>query len=138
MLSEAQFNSAKLEKVTTIYGRLFGKRFGSPFKLVFIEYFQTIDGIKGSGFRMYNEQGYCLRFNYAKGSISSFNKESDRETLIVDSIDFWKNDNFMLDKPSLHVDLPRNMNVLKIYDKICAALKRSVYGAKVLGDANND
>ena len=124
IITEAQFNKAKIEKVATLYGKLFGKRFGSPFKLVFIEDFKTIDGVKGHGFRMFNDSGYAIRFNFLKGSNSNYDKDNASNAFQVSSLDFWDKRNTALDIPSLHVDFPSNLNVVKIYDKVCNALKK--------------
>ena len=137
LLTEAQFSEEKLDKVTSLYGKLFGKKLGGAFKLVFVEDFISADGARGSGYRMFNDKGAAMRFNYERGSISAFNREANANTLIVDSIDYWDADNQRLDRPSLHVAFPKNMNVVKIYDKICKALLRGKPGEFSLNESSH-
>lgn len=131
-LTEAQFTADKIAKVTSLYGKLFGKKFGGDFKVVYTEEFTTADGRKGMGYRMFNPQGYQLRFSFNKGNISAFNAKNTRDTFIVDAIDFWDKDNTELDVPSLSCTFSSSCNVVQIYKKLCDLLKRGKTGTFTL------
>src|SRR5574344_196276 len=127
-LTEAQFSQDKLDKVTKLYGKLFGKKFGGEFKVVFTEEFTRQDGTKGFGYRLFNRFGYQLRFGYLKGNITAFKQAPQRDTFIVDSLDYWDKDNRELDKPTLTCSFSSTCNVVQIYEKLCELLRKNKIG----------
>lgn len=133
-LTEAQFTSDKLDKVTKLYGKLFGKKFGGEFKVVFTEQFQRQDGTKGFGYRLFNKFGYQLRFGFLKGNITAFKETPKRDTFIVDSLDYWDKDNHELDRPTITCSFSASCNVVQIYEKLCALLRKKKVGTFKLDD----
>ena len=133
-LTEAQFSQDKLDKVTKLYGKLFGKKFGGEFKVVFTEEFTRQDGTKGFGYRLFNRFGYQLRFGYLKGNITAFKQAPQRDTFIVDSLDYWDKDNRELDKPTLTCSFSATCNVVQIYEKLCELLRKKKIGTFKLDD----
>lgn len=133
-LTEAQFTSDKLDKVTKLYGKLFGKKFGGEFKVAFTEEFQRQDGTKGFGYRLFNKFGYQLRFGFLKGNITAFKITPKRDTFIVDSLDYWDKDNHELDRPTITCSFSASCNVVQIYEKLCALLRKKKVGTFKLDD----
>ena len=133
-LTEAQFTRDKLEKVTKLYGKLFGKKFGGEFKVAFTEQFQRQDGTKGFGYRLFNKFGYQLRFGFLKGNITAFKITPKRDTFIVDSLDYWDKDNHELDRPTITCSFSASCNVVQIYEKLCALLRKKKVGTFKLDD----
>ena len=133
-LTEAQFTRDKLEKVTKLYGKLFGKKFGGEFKVAFTEEFQRQDGTKGFGYRLFNKFGYQLRFGFLKGNITAFKITPKRDTFIVDSLDYWDKDNHELDRPTITCSFSASCNVVQIYEKLCALLRKKKVGTFKLDD----
>lgn len=133
-LTEAQFTSDKLDKVTKLYGKLFGKKFGGEFKVAFTEQFQRQDGTKGFGYRLFNKFGYQLRFGFLKGNITAFKITPKRDTFIVDSLDYWDKDNHELDRPTITCSFSASCNVVQIYEKLCALLRKKKVGTFKLDD----
>lgn len=133
-LTEAQFTSDKLDKVTKLYGKLFGKKFGGEFKVAFTEEFQRQDGTKGFGYRLFNKFGYQLRFGFLKGNITAFKLTPKRDTFIVDSLDYWDKDNHELDRPTITCSFSASCNVVQIYEKLCALLRKKKVGTFKLDD----
>lgn len=133
-LTEAQFTRDKLDKVTKLYGKLFGKKFGGEFKVAFTEQFQRQDGTKGFGYRLFNKFGYQLRFGFLKGNITAFKITPKRDTFIVDSLDYWDKDNHELDRPTITCSFSASCNVVQIYEKLCALLRKKKVGTFKLDD----
>ena len=133
-LTEAQFTSDKLDKVTKLYGKLFGKKFGGEFKVAFTEEFKRQDGTKGFGYRLFNKFGYQLRFGFLKGNITAFKITPKRDTFIVDSLDYWDKDNHELDRPTITCSFSASCNVVQIYEKLCALLRKKKVGTFKLDD----
>lgn len=133
-LTEAQFTSDKLAKVTKLYGKLFGKKFGGEFKVAFTEQFQRQDGTKGFGYRLFNKFGYQLRFGFLKGNITAFKLTPKRDTFIVDSLDYWDKDNHELDRPTITCSFSASCNVVQIYEKLCVLLRKKKLGTFKLDD----
>ena len=133
-LTEAQFTSDKLDKVTKLYGKLFGKKFGGEFKVAFTEEFKRQDGTKGFGYRLFNKFGYQLRFGFLKGNITAFKVTPKRDTFIVDSLDYWDKDNHELDRPTITCSFSASCNVVQIYEKLCALLRKKKVGTFKLDD----
>lgn len=133
-LTEAQFTRDKLAKVTKLYGKLFGKKFGGEFKVAFTEEFQRQDGTKGFGYRLFNKFGYQLRFGFLKGNITAFKLTPKRDTFIVDSLDYWDKDNHELDRPTITCSFSASCNVVQIYEKLCALLRKKKVGTFKLDD----
>ena len=133
-LTEAQFTRDKLDKVTKLYGKLFGKKFGGEFKVAFTEEFQRQDGTKGFGYRLFNKFGYQLRFGFLKGNITAFKITPKRDTFIVDSLDYWDKDNHELDRPTITCSFSASCNVVQIYEKLCALLRKKKVGTFKLDD----
>ena len=133
-LTEAQFTRDKLDKVTKLYGKLFGKKFGGEFKVAFTEEFQRQDGTKGFGYRLFNKHGYQLRFGFLKGDITAFKETPKRDTFIVDSLDYWDKDNHELDRPTITCSFSASCNVVQIYEKLCALLRKKKVGTFKLDD----
>ena len=133
-LTEAQFTRDKLAKVTKLYGKLFGKKFGGEFKVAFTEEFQRQDGTKGFGYRLFNKFGYQLRFGFLKGNITAFKLTPKRDTFIVDSLDYWDKDNHELDRPTITCSFSASCNVVQIYEKLSALLRKKKVGTFKLDD----
>lgn len=125
-LTEAQFSGDKVAKVLSLYGILFGKKLGGTF------YYFTSEkvnkrGDKFVGYRLMNSDGYQLRFNFEKGSVSNFSKNVSKNEVICKSIDYWE-PGAPFDLPTLTCNFAPNVNVKQIYDKLCKLLKSGKTG----------
>lgn len=117
----------RLNQITRLYGRVFGKQFGDAFKTLFIEDYTRSNGEKGHGYRLINNFGYQLRFNYNIKNINTM-KQSVKDAFVVDSIDFWDKDNHEIDFPTLTVTMSDTLNVLQIWKRLSSLLKRKKIG----------
>lgn len=125
-LIEASFNSSQLSKVTSLYGKLLSKEFGSSKDFICIsdETFKS-GNRKGRGLRFMNIDGYQIRMNFSERK----NKFSNREQFVVSSMDYWDPKDFStFDKPTKTVLFSSELNVVMILKKILNALKAGENG----------
>lgn len=125
-IDEANFGPDKIAKVSLLYGKLFGKKFGGEFKVLGTETFDK-RGLKGKGIRLINEKGYQVRFNFdrlGKGLIQKY----ARSAFIANSIDYWDRDNNDVEKPTLSVTFNVDVNIVEMWDKIVKVLKNRKVG----------
>jgi len=113
-LNEASFNAKKIEQVVKLYSRIMGKKFGAEFKPLGFESYKRKWG-PGKGFRMINNKGNQLRFNWD----SKLAKSAQYE---LTSIDYWSPTNTDFQKPTRTVLFSPELNVVQILDKISSAL----------------
>lgn len=130
-LTDAKFTSDRISQINALYGKLFGEEFGGDFKVVYKEEFKSSDGREGIGYRMFNPQGYQLRFSFNKDNITASNAKNTLDTFVVDSIDFWDKNNTELDKPSFTCTFSSSRSVeqiFKIYKNLCNLFSKGETG----------
>jgi hypothetical protein len=113
-LTEAKFNEKNIEKVVKLYSKIMGKRLGGAFKPLGFEQYKRKWG-PGKGFRVMNEKGAQLRFNWDA-------KLAKQAIYELTSMDYWapKNKNFQW--PTRTVMFAPELNVVQILDKVSTAL----------------
>ena len=126
VLSES-LSADKIAQDIRLYGIVFGKQFEGTFKPLFIEDYTKSEEDKGSGYRLINNQGYQLRFNYNLKDVKAMGQNPDNP-LVVQSIDYWDKGNHQIDKPSLTVTFKTPLNVLQIWKRLESLLKRRKVG----------
>ena len=120
MLQEVKLGGgAKLTKAVQLLASVMSKRFGSEFKNLGSESYKR-EISSGTGFRMMNENGQQLRFNF-----DSFGKGPD-----LTSVDYWEASNTNLTLPNKTVFFASDESIVKIVN--------SIYEALVLGRVNGD
>jgi hypothetical protein len=117
-LCEAVFSEDNIEKAVLLMKRTIERKFGSKFySLGFEDFSSTLHG-KGKGYRLINNSGTQLRFNWTP-SDSSF---------VISALDYWRTDNKDFAQPSLSVELGQGLNIVKVIDKIVHDVKRGKIG----------
>ena len=124
---EAQFDKNKLRRVSRLFGILFGKKFGSTFQFFTLETYKKM-GTKGMGIRLINDNAQMIRLNFNRDSISYGFGNQDRETLVIDGIDFWDQGNSDFGQPTLSCTFPKACNVVQIYKKLSLLLSQGKRG----------
>ena len=124
---EAQFDKNKLRRVSRLFGILFGKKFGSTFQFFTLETYKKM-GTKGMGIRLINDNAQMIRLNFNRDSISYGFGNQDRETLVIDGIDFWEQGNSDFGQPTLSCTFPKACNVVQIYKKLSLLLSQGKRG----------
>lgn len=114
MLNEAAFSEKNLTKAAVLYGKLIGKKLGGMFVKISTEDFKRKTG-PGKGIRLMNEKGAQLRFNFDA-------KVAKNGSFDFTSVDYWDANNTNFEQPTRTVMFKRELNVVKILDKIVAAL----------------
>jgi hypothetical protein len=117
-LCEAVFSEDNIEKAVLLMKRTIERKFGSKFyALSFEDFSSTLHG-KGKGYRLINNSGTQLRFNWVP-SDSSF---------VISALDYWRTDNNDFTQPSLSVVFGEGLNIVKVIDKIIHDVKRGKIG----------
>jgi hypothetical protein len=117
-LCEAVFSEDNIEKAVLLMKRTIERKFGSKFySLGFEDFSSTLHG-KGKGYRLINNSGTQLRFNWVP-SDSSF---------VISALDYWRTDNNDFTQPSLSVVFGEGLNIVKVIDKIVHDVKRGKIG----------
>ncbi len=117
-LNEVAFNAKKIEKVVSLFSRIMSKKMSGEFKPIGFEKYKRSSG-KGKGFRMMNDVGEMLRYNWDE-------KLSKKSTFELTSIDFWANGNTTFTKPTRTVRFGPNLNVVQVLEEIVDALKTGI------------
>jgi hypothetical protein len=117
-LCEAVFSEDNIEKAVLLMKRTIERKFGSKFyALGFEDFSSTLYG-KGKGYRLINNSGTQIRFNWTP-SDSSF---------VISALDYWRTDNKDFTQPSLSVVFGKGLNIVKVIDKIIHDVKRGKIG----------
>ncbi len=127
-LDESAFKIENIDHVCDLYGKLMGKKFGSPFRLVGKEKYVKTSG-KGLGVRMMNDNGQMLRFNFSSQK-TGFSQHFVKNSMVVSSIDYWAEGNKDFEKPTLTVTFNAGINVLDIWaglSKVLLTKKKGTY-----------
>jgi len=114
-VNELAFNGDALEKVVKLYSSIMGKQMGGVFKILGLEEFKRKTG-PGRGYRVMNEKGEQLRFNWDEKLAKKANFE-------LTSIDYWNGTDFDFQKPTRTVMFAPELNVIQVLSKITDALK---------------
>ena len=67
-------------------------------------------GTKGMGIRLINDNAQMIRLNFNRDSISYGFGNQDRETLVIDGIDFWEQGNSDFGQPTLSCTFEARLN----------------------------
>jgi len=134
-LLEASFSEKNVEKVVKLYSRIMGKKLGGEFKPLGFEEYKRTMGL-GKGYRVMNERGAQLRFNWDV-------KLAKKTNNTLTSIDYWDAKNRDFQKPTRTVVFKADLNVVQILDTLTDALQtgtlreaeETMMGAPALFDA---
>jgi len=113
-LAEAKFSEKNIEKVVKLYSKIMGKRMGGAFKPLGFETYKRKWG-PGKGFRVINNTGAMLRFNWD----TKLAKDAMYE---LTSMDYWANNNTDFQFPTRTVKFGSELNVVQVLDKVTDAL----------------
>jgi len=113
-LTEAKFSEARIEKVVKLYSKIMGKRLGGDFKPLGFEEYKRAWG-PGKGFRVMNNKGVMLRFNWDVKLAKSALYE-------LTSMDYWAENNSDFQHPTRTVKFAPELNVIQVLDKVVVAL----------------
>lgn len=129
LLSEATFRPSDMIKVCQSYGSLLGKTLGSPFVVRCTEHFER-PGEAGTGVRMMNVPGHMIRLNFSE-TVTGY---SGNTALVLSSVDYWSPVNKNLERPDSTCSFLRDVNVIKIWKKLCSLITGKKYGEYTLSD----
>lgn len=114
-INEVTFSESSLLKVVKLYSKIMGKQLSGEFKILGLEEYTRSTG-PGKGFRVMNNAGEMLRFNWD----SKLAKESSYD---LTSIDYWKKGNVDFEKPTRTIMFSPELNVVQVLGKITSALE---------------
>jgi hypothetical protein len=117
-LCEAVFSEDNIEKAVLLMKRTIERKFGSKFYAIGFEDFSSTLHGKGKGYRLINNSGTQIRFNWVP-SDSPF---------VISAIDYWRTDNNDFTQPTLSVVFGEGLNIVKVIDKIMHDVKRGKIG----------
>lgn len=126
-LDEAAFGPDKIAKVSLLYSKLLGKKFGAPFVVLGSEKFKKSGGVQGQGIRMINDKGYQIRLNLNRLG-KGFNQKFAKTALVISSVDYWDPKNRDFDKPTLSANFDEDTNVIQIWDELAKIFKQRKIG----------
>ena len=134
ILSEAEFKQENLEKVLRLYKSLFSKKLGGTFYVLGKEEFKRQDGSKGEGYRLINEKGHQLRFNWDRAQRKNLQKENQKDAIWISSLDYWDPMDNNFDCPTSTVRFLKNTNVVEIWKGISNLLFKNIKGKFTIAD----
>jgi hypothetical protein len=113
-LNEVKFNEKNIEKVVQLYSKIMGRKMGGAFKPMGFETYKRKMG-PGKGFRVMNDAGEMLRFNWDE----RLAKKAQYE---LTSIDYWASGNVNFQQPTRTVKFAPELNVIQVLEKVIDAL----------------
>jgi len=113
-IDEAAFKESNIEKVVKIYSKILSRKMGGNFKPLGFEDYTRKMG-KGRGFRLMNNDGRMLRFNWDQ-------KLAKKAKYDLTSVDYWAAGNTDFQKPTRTVTFGPELNVIQVMEQIGDAL----------------
>jgi hypothetical protein len=127
-LCEAVFSENNIEKAVQLMSRIIERKFGSKFFALGFEDFKSQIHGKGKGYRLINNSGTQLRFNWTPS----------KDAFEISSLDFWRTDNTDFAKPSSSTVFGPDLNIVKVIDKIIHDIKRGKLGKFSIKEEGGD